>query len=322
MKKRNIFYSGMFFVFFLMAGCNFTKEVADVPSGDNTILEDAEILQNSNDAENSDTEIDNVEENTENNEKNGNAESENNEENGIEESKTGTVSVSELRFTKENSDEESLRNSMFIKVTDREEEKSFLKMFFTEEEDCEVTDYGESVIYSGYTDDAYKIVIVRSAEDAEYPKSAIGFSFKTNDAKKMGSFIRDDSGNFAYDEIQFDDDLELYGDGSFLYPIPQKDYYEVEYEKDENEKLIKAKYSCDSYEYGTYNSSGEVYYNDSEQAVYRVFYNTSGDMNCYWLYDENGALSKYLEYGGSPYTGLKENPGIYAGIDATIYYFE
>lgn len=67
-----------------MAGCNFTKEVADVPSGDNTILEDAEILQNSNDAENSDTEIDNVEENTENNEKNGNAESENNEENGAE----------------------------------------------------------------------------------------------------------------------------------------------------------------------------------------------------------------------------------------------
>lgn len=311
MKKITAIFITLMLTAVFLVGCNEDKKAGLNPIEDSEISKEDTIEQSLEDENDSDIKM--PEETDEN-------ESKETDENEPEE--TGVISAAILRFDKENANDETLRKSLATTVNGPEEEQAFLDMFFSADSNVMVADYKKSKIHSVYEDDSLKMVIFKEDANGGYPKSAVGFIFAAEDMKIVGSYTPSKSGDSFYDDIKLDDEREQYGDGSFLNPIPLNDYYVVEYEKDDNGKRIKANYSCDPSAYGTYNSSGTVLYDDYDQAIYRSFYYTAGDMIGYYFYDENGMLFQYLEFGGAPYTGLSENPDIFAGIDATMYYFK
>lgn len=55
------------------------------------------------------------------------------------------------------------------------------------------------------------------------------------------------------------------------YMQPLQDYYTVEYTRDSDNKIISASYNVDSDEYGTFNSSGELFYDVNANVFYRRY---------------------------------------------------
>ncbi len=85
---------------------------------------------------------------------------------------------------------------------------------------------------------------------------------------------------------------------------------------------MKVEYSADSKEYGTYNSSGTVYYDERERPFYKSYYSTSGTRYTIYLYNTEGDLNQIFDFGGLPYKELEGDPSLDIGIDVTIYFFE
>ena len=88
-------------------------------------------------------------------------------------------------------------------------------------------------------------------------------------------------GEEVFDEI-ISLDGARYRDVDWIRPL--LDYQEKTYVK-ENGKIIRAKYSYDPQEYGTYNSSGTLYYDGQERHFYKNYHVTSGSRYTFYQYE-------------------------------------
>ena len=102
---------------------------------------------------------------------------------------------------------------------------------------------------------------------------------------------------------------------------PLLDYQEKTYVKDDN-KIVRVEYSSDPKEYGTYNSSGILYYDELERPFYKSYYSTSGTRYTIYLYNADGEVAQIFDFGFLPYKELEGDPSLDIGIDVTIYFFE
>ena len=140
----------------------------------------------------------------------------------------------------------------------------------------------------------------------ENPENEI---FAENPAYKI---IRDISLRFeeskAVDEASVTDYLD-----------PLADHQDITYTKNEDGKLVKAEYSSDPKEYGTYDSTGVVYYDENERPVLKEYYTTSGNRYMAYVYEEN-KLVMICDFGGMAYKGMDDDPDTEIGMDFSIYF--
>lgn len=216
-------------------------------------------------------------------------------------------------------DEETMKNGMWTKLEDAEDEREFLAYFFTDPSGLEVTEEANAKLYMGTVDDKNVFVALMSYEDTEYPKDAYGFKYSLDNYTVVAKYDATKTGDEVYDTI-------LSPDGSDYYELntikPLWDYQEKEYFKDTDGKVVKVKYDSDPFEYGTYNSTGTLYYDSKERPFYRDYMVTSGGRRCFYFYDEHGKISQILDFGGMCYKGLEENDDIGIGVDFEVYMFE
>ena len=213
-------------------------------------------------------------------------------------------------------DDESLKNGMWARVDDANAEKEFLSYFFDDAADMKVIETSTSKVYLGQEDGENIFVFI---VNDEYGNDAYGFRYSLNDAVIEGKYDKTKNGDELFDYMySLDGEKYFYTDA--LKPL--LDYQEKNYVKDEDGSIVKVEYDSDAYEYGTYNSSGELYFDDKERPLYRLYYVTSGSRFCYYLYNDNDELVQIFDFGGMPYKGLEENPEIAIGVDLSTYIFE
>ena len=213
-------------------------------------------------------------------------------------------------------DDESLKNGMWARVDDANAEKEFLSYFFDDEADMKVIETSTSKVYLGQEDGENIFVFI---VNDEYGNDAYGFRYSLDDAVIDGKYDKTKNGDELFDYMySMDGEKYLYTDD--LKPL--LDYQEKNYVKDDDGSIVKVEYDSDAYEYGTYNSSGELYFDDKERPLYRLYYVTSGSRFCYYLYNDNDELVQIFDFGGMPYKGLEENPEIAIGVDLSTYIFE
>lgn len=215
--------------------------------------------------------------------------------------------------------EETFENGMWTEVKDQDDENEFLSYFFDDSSEIEKTEYTNAEVYTGTEDGENIFVMLIGYGDYEYHKSAYGFKYSLDDYKVVAKYDAGKTGDEVYDSMLYSADSEI---DSLYYLKPLMDYHEKEYVKDDNGATIKVEYSSDTFTYGTYNSSGTLYYDSLERPVYRDYYVTSGRRCSYYIYDDQGEISQILDFGGMPYKGLEENDDIAIGVDFEVYMFE
>ena len=101
---------------------------------------------------------------------------------------------------------------------------------------------------------------------------------------------------------------------------PYQDKYELTDTLDDNGKLIKQEYLSDIDEYGTYDSSGTIFYDENEEPFYKYYYVTSGSRFTFYLRD-NGKLRWICDIGGMAYSAMEGNDDTEVGMLYKIYRF-
>ena len=89
---------------------------------------------------------------------------------------------------------------------------------------------------------------------------------------------------------------------------------------DDNGKLIKQEYLSDIDEYGTYDSSGTIFYDENEEPFYKYYYVTSGSRFTFYLRD-NGKIRWICDIGGMAYSAMEGNDDTEVGMLYKIYRF-
>lgn len=209
----------------------------------------------------------------------------------------------------------SLQNGMRTIVNDTEEEKLFLSYFFDDTEEQEIIVDNKVTLYLQKENNKETSVFFISQENNEYPKCAYGFICNTDDFVAVATYDDSKSGTEVFDEINSLDE-DKFDVKSFITPLQA--YQETDYVEEEN----KVVYSSDANIYGTYNSSGELYYDENNRPLYKEYYTTGGTRISYYLYDSNGKLSQVYDFGGMAYKGLENDPEIEIGIDLKTCIFE
>ena len=215
-------------------------------------------------------------------------------------------------------DDSSLENGMYTQVTDEASEEEFLSYFYNDDSQYEMIEDAGAEVYVGKVEDKNVFVSLVSNSKSEYPKEAYGFKYSPSDAVKEAKYIPYQEGIEVLDGIKSIDGKEY----QYIDEIkPLLDYQEKEYIREDG-KIVKVEYSSDSEEYGTYNSSGTLYYDSQERPFYKSYYVTSGSKYMFYLYDEEGNLMQIFDFGGMSYKSLEENPDIEIGVDFKTYIFE
>jgi len=89
----------------------------------------------------------------------------------------------------------------------------------------------------------------------------------------------------------------------------------------ENGKLILLNYGYHFANHGTWESSGEIYYDEQGRMIYRDYYITHGTHYCIYLYEgESKRPWAYIELCSMPYT-VQDNVG-YGGAETSVYLFQ
>lgn len=216
-------------------------------------------------------------------------------------------------------DDSSLENGMYTQVSDEASEKEFLSFFYTDDSQYQVIEDAGVKVFVGTVDDKNVFVSLVGNGKSEYPKEAYGFKYSPSDAVKEAKYIPYQEGIEVLDGVKSIDGQEY----QYIDEIkPLLDYQEKEYNIREDGKLVKVEYSSDSEEYGTYNSSGTLYYDSQERPFYKSYYVTSGSKYMFYLYNEDGDLMQIIDFGGMAYKELEENPNIEIGVDFKTYIFE
>ena len=214
------------------------------------------------------------------------------------EAEEDNITYISLTASYDKDDEASLQRGMCTEVNNADEEKDFLAYFFDESSDPKVIESAGSTAYIGTVGDENVFVLLIHDGESGYPEYAYGFRYSTNDA------------------------MEAPENGPINYIAPVQTYQDQNVITDDEGNIIKVEYSCDAHEYGTFNSTGTVYYDDNGNAVYREYYSTNGTRVSYYLYNDDNELIQYMDFGGMPYSGLESNPDIAIGVNFETYIFE
>lgn len=239
-----------------------------------------------------------------------------------EDNQLGEVKYLELCTTYDFDDEESLLNGTRTEVNSAQEEEEFFSFFVPENAEIEMVEDSSIRVYLGTIDNENIFVAFISYDDIdeEYPKMAYACKYSMNDATLEATFDTSVKGDKVFDAI-----YDPSGDGEYekINCIkPLLDYQEKTYIENDEGQVVKVEYSSDSYEYGTYNSSGDVFFDEEGRPLYRDYYVTSGCRLSYYLYNEDDELVQIFDFGGMAYTGLDSNPDIEIGVLFDIYLFE
>ena len=189
--------------------------------------------------------------------------------------------------------EDKLLNSMRSVVNDHSEERDFIGSFIENPENAIFAENTAYKIIRDISEDESSIVFLIKGEDSEYPEIAYGLRFEESK---------------SVDEASVTEYLD-----------PLADHQDITYTKNEDGKLASAEYSSDPQEYGTYDSTGVVYYDESERPVLKEYYTTSGNRYMVYVYEED-KLVMICDYGGMAYKGMDDDPDTEIGMDFSIYF--
>ena len=217
------------------------------------------------------------------------------------------------RFATNN--EEDFKKSMRNVINDASEEQEFIKRFIGENADTTVFENSVYKMVTSESGDKESIVFFVKGEESVYPELAFGLQFDKSEAANE-AMLTDETDKEIFDRITALDGSE-YALTDLLRPLT--DYQEINYVRDANNKLVKAEYQADPKKYGTYNSTGTLYYDENERPVMKSYYVTSGSADMIYVYDDNGELEMICEFGGMPYGPLEEYPGAEIGFKFSIY---
>ena len=189
--------------------------------------------------------------------------------------------------------EDKLLNSMRSVVNDHSEESDFIGSFIENPENAIFAENPAYKIIRDMSEDESSVVFLIKGEDSEYPEIAYGLRFEESK---------------SVDEASVTDYLD-----------PLADHQDITYTKNEDGKLVKAEYSSDPQEYGTYDSTGVVYYDESERPVLKEYYTTSGNRYMAYVYEDD-KLVMICDFGGMAYKGMDDDPDTEIGMDFSIYF--
>ena len=103
------------------------------------------------------------------------------------------------------------------------------------------------------------------------------------------------------------------------YLKPLTDEKDVSFIRNEENRLIKAEYNSNPQKYGTYNSTGVIYYDENERAILREYYTTEGTKYTVYVYDDDN-LVMICDFGGMAYKGLEGFSETEIGMDFKVYF--
>jgi hypothetical protein len=210
--------------------------------------------------------------------------------------------------------EEDLLSSMRTVINDSSEEEAFAARFIDDLETATITDNSVIKIVREEFDENCSIVFFIKNENFDYPEIAYGIRFDEKKAKEEALLTIDEDKD-VFDRICALDGAE-YDLIDFLKPLT--DYQDITYYRSEENKLIKAEYASDDQIYGTYNSTGVLYYDENERAILREYYTTSGNRFLSYIYDDE-KLTMICEFGGRAYKGLDDSSETEIGMDFMVY---
>ena len=229
------------------------------------------------------------------------------------------VSISDSYDTNNDS---TMQNGMYTRLEDSAGEEEFLSYFFEDPSDLQIIEDAYAKVYMGMIDDKNIFVALISDEESEpdgYPKYAYGFRYSMENAITEAIYDSSKKGEEVFDTITASDGTEYLNLKNIK---PLMDYHEKNIIKNDDGTIAKVEYSSDDKTYGTYNSSGELYYDKKERPWYRYYYVTSGRKYCFYIFDDDDNILQCLDFGGMPYKGLEANPDIAIGVDVEVYQFE
>lgn len=210
--------------------------------------------------------------------------------------------------------EKDLLNSVRTTVNDSLEEEEFISRFIGKTDTEIIADNSVLKIVKDESEENSSIIFFIKNVDLIYPEIAYGLRFCENMAKDEAL-------------LTADKDADIFGrihslDGSEYslidYLKPLTNYQSVTFYRNEDNKLIKAEYNSDPEEYGTYNSTGVLYYDEKEQPILKEYYSTEGTRYMAYIYDDNN-LAMICDFGGMAYKGLEGFPETEIGMDFKVY---
>lgn len=213
----------------------------------------------------------------------------------------------------------SPENTMRTLVTNSSEADAFVSMFITDYDNCIEYNYPNSDVFILKNGPETNMVfLISQSEEGGYPKTAYGCRYKTEDMKPEAIIkqVPDTVNELEYyspNGPAYTDEFEL------LNPHKDKYVYTGDMYDAEN-TLIKRTYTSDSLEYGTYDSTGTIYYDEDMMPFCKTYYVTSGDRTTFYI-REDGTLKWICDFGGMAYSGMEGNDNIEIGIDFKIYQF-
>lgn len=217
-------------------------------------------------------------------------------------------------------DDLSMQRGMRAFVSNADDEKAFIDNFLNEERFTEKTiNYSETKVIIGDKDDEEVFMFFINMNKEDYPKIAYGFKYSLNDSVNVAKYDLSKKGEELFDSM-LSLDGEKYEKAYLIRPL--LDYQKKEYIKDDEDRIIRIDYSSDPKTYGTYNSSGELYFDENEKPLYKVYYATNGTRISYYLYNDKGEFIQFFDFGGMAYKGLDNNPDVEIGIDFETYIFD
>ena len=159
------------------------------------------------------------------------------------------------------------------------------------------------------------VFFTSQSEDSQYPKSAQLYKVKTNNMQPEAiiKFADESDGEMTFYAL----DGSKYIDQNYLIN-PYQDKYELTDTLDDNGKLIKQEYLSDIDEYGTYDSSGTIFYDENEEPFYKYYYVTSGSRFTFYLRD-NGKIRWICDIGGMAYSAMEGNDDTEVGMLYKVY---
>lgn len=217
-------------------------------------------------------------------------------------------------------DDLSMQRGMRAFVSDVDDEKAFIEKFLNGEGFTEkIFNYSETKVIIGDKDDEEVFIFFINVDKDEYPKIAYGFKYSLNDSVRVAKYDLSKKGEELFDSM-LSLDGEKYDKAYLMRPL--LDDQKKEYIKDDEGRIIRIDYSSDPKTYGTYNSSGELYFDGNEMPLYKVYYTTNGSRISYYLYNDKGEFTQFFDFGGMAYKGLDNNPDVEIGIDFETYIFK
>lgn len=164
----------------------------------------------------------------------------------------------------------------------------------------------------------YFVFFISQSESSPYPKTAMLCKLDTGNMKPEAILAPDDEkkNDFSY---YYNNGTAYTDENNLLNPYHDK--YEYTDTTDDNGKLIKQEYTSDMDVYGTYDSTGVIYYDENEDPFFKYYYVTSGSRFTFYLRD-NEKLKWICDIGGMAYSGMEGNDDIEIGTLFKIYRYE